>query len=202
MTIDLDISWKSFVKKCDQCRACALFENRQQVVVSRGAIHAPLVFIGEGPGAEEDAQGLPFVGRSGKLLNYLLQANGFSEEQYHVCNIVKCRPPENRKPSRDEATACMPLLKEQLQFVKAKVAVLLGATAYNYFCDSDQAITKARGQFTEKDGMLVLPTFHPAYILRNNNMRIHLWNDIVLVRQKMEEMNLLKPLQFVPEMPR
>lgn len=194
-------SWNSFIEKCVQCKACQLFEFRRKVVVSRGAIRAPLVFIGEGPGAEEDAQGLPFVGRSGKLLSYLLQANGFNEERYHICNIVKCRPPDNRKPSREEAAACMPLLKEQLSFVNAKVAVLLGATAFNYFCENDQPITKARGQFLEKAGMLVLPTFHPAYVLRNGNMRIHLWNDIVLVREKMEKMGLLEPLKYIPEMP-
>ncbi len=202
MSVFSNSSWNQFVEKCNQCKACELFNNRRQVVVSRGAIQAPLVFIGEGPGAEEDDQGLPFVGKSGKLLNYLLQANGFCEDQYHICNIVKCRPPGNRKPSREEAAACMPLLQEQLQFVNAKVAVLLGATAFNYFCENDQPITKARGHFIEKEGLLILPTFHPAYILRNNTMRIHLWNDIVLARQKMEELELVPPLRFTPEMPR
>lgn len=169
------------------------------MVISRGARTAPLVLIGEGPGAEEDAQGLPFVGRSGKLLNYLLQAHGLSEEHYHICNIVKCRPPENRKPSREEAAACRPLLDEQLRFVGAKVALLLGATAYNYFCENDEPISKARGRFIETRGMFVLPSFHPAYILRNNNMRIHLWNDIEAARKKLETLGLLPELTFVPD---
>lgn len=193
--------WIQFVDKCAACKACDLHETRKQVVVSRGALTAPLLLIGEGPGAEEDAQGLPFVGRSGKLLTYLLNAHGLTEENYHFCNIVKCRPPDNRKPTREEAAACKPLLDEQLSFVGAKVAILLGATAFNYFTGDDLAITKARGQFYKKDGLLVLPTFHPAYILRNGNMRIHLWNDIAKVREKMEELGLVKPLEFVPSDP-
>lgn len=196
----LQNDWQGFVQKCAACRSCSLCETRQNVVVSRGALTAPLVLIGEGPGAEEDAQGLPFVGRSGKLLNFLLQAQGLSEADYHICNIVKCRPPENRKPSRDEAASCRPLLEEQLAFVNARVVVLLGATAFNYFCGNEDPITKARGRFIEKDGLLLLPTFHPAYILRNNNMKIHLWNDIEQVRKKMEALGLLEPLSFVPEL--
>lgn len=190
--------WQNFVQKCQSCRVCALSETRTNVVVSRGAPAAPLVLIGEGPGAEEDAQALPFVGRSGKLLSYLLQAQGLSEADYHICNIVKCRPPDNRKPSKQEAASCRPLLDEQLALVKPKIAVLLGATAFNYFCENEDPITKARGRFIEKDGMLVLPTFHPAYILRNNNMKIHLWNDIERVRKKMEELGLIEAINFIP----
>lgn len=194
----LNAEWNKFVEKCGACKACGLSESRKQAVVSRGAIKAPLLLIGEGPGAEEDAQGLPFVGRSGKLLNYLLQAHGLTEEHYHICNIVKCRPPDNRKPSREEVAACKPLLDEQLRFVGAKVALLLGATAFNYFMEDDLPITKARGRFYEKDGFIVMPTFHPAYILRNNNMRIHLWNDIAMLRERMEELGLVDALTFIP----
>lgn len=193
--------WDEFVAQCRRCKACGLAETRRNVVVSRGAVRAPLVLIGEGPGADEDAQGLPFVGRSGKLLNHLLIAHGFSESDYHICNIVKCRPPGNRKPTREEAEACAPLLAEQLERVGPKVALLLGATAYLYFTGREDSISAARGHFIEEKGLAIMPSFHPAYILRNNNMRIHLWHDLSAVRARLEAMGLLTPLRFTPEMP-
>jgi uracil-DNA glycosylase len=193
--------WLQFVQACTACRRCALADTRKQVVVWRGAEQAPLMFIGEGPGAEEDERGLPFVGAAGRLLDLLLTAHGLGPEYFHICNIVKCRPPQNRVPSPEEAKACKPWLAQQFRLVHPKIIVLLGATAVKYFTGSQEGISKIRGQWIEKNGYLILPVFHPAYILRNNNERGKLWDDIGLVRQKMEELGLIEPLPCQPDMP-
>jgi DNA polymerase len=198
----MSYAWADFVEECKQCKACPLCETRNNVVVIRGSVRAPLMLIGEGPGANEDLQGLPFVGQAGKLLDLLLSAYGFSGDDYHICNIVKCRPPENRVPTAEEAKACMPLLAKQIRFGRPKIIVLLGKTAYKYFMSTEEAIGKVRGRFIEKNDFLILPTFHPAYILRNNNERITLWRDIGLVREKMEELGLIAPLSDIPMMPK
>lgn len=197
----LDYTWPDFVQECTQCTNCALSETRKNVVIYRGAIEAPLMIVGEGPGANEDEQGEPFVGQAGRLLTLLLEANGFTPKDYHICNIVKCRPPENRVPTREEAKCCMPLLAKQIRFAKPKIIVLLGATAYKYFLNPNDPISKARGNWIEKSKYLILPTFHPAYILRNNRERVTLWHDIGMVRAKMEEMHLIDPLSKIPDMP-
>lgn len=198
---DLPAAWQQFIELCDQCKNCPLSQTRQNTVIWRGSVSAPLMIIGEGPGAEEDARGEPFVGQAGRLLDLLLTAYGLDESTYHIGNIVKCRPPENRVPTEDEAKACRPLLAKQFNLVKPKVIVLLGATAYKYFTGGSEGITKIRGQWIEKNGYLILPTFHPAYILRNNRERIRLWEDLGLVRSKLEELNVLPPQVFQPEMP-
>jgi len=197
----MDYTWPDFVSECENCTNCQLSKTRKNVVIYRGAIEAPLMFVGEGPGASEDEQGIPFVGQAGRLLTLLLEAYGFSSSDYHICNIVKCRPPENRVPTLDEAKCCMPLLAKQIRFAKPKVIVLLGATAYKYFLNSDEPISKVRGNWIEKSKFLILPTFHPAYILRNNRERVTLWRDIGLVRSKMEQLGLIDPLPLLPEMP-
>lgn len=194
-------SWQQFITACESCKNCELYKSRKNVVVLKGSINAPLMIIGEGPGAEEDEQGLPFVGASGRLLDLLLQAYGLSPEYYHICNIVKCRPPENRAPTPDEAKACKKLLASQFNMVKPKVIILLGATAYKYFTNNTDGISKVRGQWIEKNGYFIMPTFHPAYILRNNTQRIHLWHDIGMVRNKLEELELAGPFSYQPDMP-
>lgn len=197
----MEYRWPDFVMECNRCHACALSETRTNVVIYRGSVEAPLMFVGEGPGANEDLAGQPFVGQAGRLLNLLLEAYDFSPNDYHICNIVKCRPPENRVPTMTEAKTCMPLLAKQIRFAKPKVIVLLGKTAYNYFLNTDEAIGKVRGTFIDKNGYLILPTYHPAFILRNNTERITLWKDIGIVRSKMEELGLIPPLQKIPDMP-
>jgi uracil-DNA glycosylase family 4 len=196
-----NLAWQQFVLECQQCRNCPLAETRQQAVVWRGSPQAPLMFIGEGPGAEEDEKGKPFVGAAGRLLDLLLTASGLEPEIFHICNIVKCRPPQNRVPTPEEAKACKPLLARQFRLTRPKVIVLLGATAYKYFTGSSDGISKIRGQWIEKSGCLIMPTFHPAYILRNNLERGKLWDDIGNVRAKMEELGFLQPLVFQPAMP-
>ena len=200
-TLPISTAWQQFVEECQQCRNCSLGQTRRQAVVWRGALQAPLMFIGEGPGAEEDERGQPFVGAAGRLLDLLLTASGLEPDIFHICNIVKCRPPQNRVPAPEEAKACKRLLASQFRLVRPKIIVLLGATAYKYFTGSNDAISKVRGEWIEKNSTLILPTFHPAYILRNNNERGKLWEDINRVRTKMEELGFLKPLQHQPAMP-
>lgn len=194
-------TWDQFVQICRSCQRCPLAKSRRNVVISRGAIQAPLMFIGEGPGADEDRTGIPFVGAAGRLLDLLLTAYDLGPESYHIGNIVKCRPPNNRVPSPEEAKACRPLLAKQFQIVQPRIIVLLGGTAYKYFTGGREGITKIRGQWIEKGGYLILPTYHPAYILRNNNERVRLWDDIGKARAKMEELGFLKPLVHQPPMP-
>ncbi|NLZ72201.1 MAG: uracil-DNA glycosylase [Clostridiaceae bacterium] len=189
---DLPEEWQGFLQACQTCKACDLYKSRNQIVVFRGNIKADLMIIGEGPGAEEDRLGKPFVGRSGKLFDSLLIAQEFTEEDYHICNIVKCRPPENRAPTPEEAKACKKLLAAQFSLVQPKIIVLVGATAFKYFTNSDTAISKVRGQWIKKGDYYIMPTFHPAYLLRNPKKRIDMWNDFVKVREKMEELNLIK----------
>lgn len=193
--------WQQFVQDCTNCTNCQLSRQRQNAVVWRGAVQAPLMLVGEGPGADEDAQGKPFVGAAGQLLDLLITAFALPSMSLHICNIVKCRPPSNRVPTPEEAQACKPLLARQFRLVQPKVIVLLGATACKYFLNSKEGITRIRGQWIEKNGFYIMPTFHPAYILRNNRERISLWHDIGLVRAKMEELGYLEPLDQQPDMP-
>ncbi len=187
--------WNQFVDKCLHCRACDLADSRQHVVVWRGGIRAPLMILGEGPGADEDRLGKPFVGRSGKLLDLLLSSFGFEEKDYHICNIVKCRPPGNRVPTQEEAARCRSLLAEQLRLVRPSVYLLMGGTAYKYFTGSDLGITKVRGQWIETNGCYVLPTFHPAFVLRDPRNKTLLWQDFAAVRARLEELGFLPPLK-------
>lgn len=195
--------WQGFLQACQSCRQCDLYQSRNKVVVFRGSLNASLMIIGEGPGAEEDAQGKPFVGRSGRLMDQLLKAQEFSEEDYHICNIVKCRPPGNRTPSAEEAKACKRLLNAQFALVKPKVIVLSGATAYRYFTNLEDPISKVRGKWIEKGGYFIMPTFHPAYLLRNPAKRADMWQDFAKVREKMVELRLMpelsKPLEQFSE---
>ena len=198
----MKISWSDFVEQCNTCEACPLAKTRKNVVIYRGSAVAPIMFVGEGPGATEDEQGLPFVGQAGRLLQLLLDAQGFSAKDFHIANVVKCRPPENRVPTDAEAAACKKLLGTQILLCKPKIIVLLGKTAYTLFTgDKNAKMTQIRGAFIEKNGYLILPTFHPAYILRNNNERVKLWKDIEMVRKKAEEMGLMEPLLGAPDMP-
>lgn len=198
----MKISWSDFVEQCNTCEACPLAKTRKNVVIYRGSTVAPIMFVGEGPGATEDEQGLPFVGQAGRLLQLLLDAQGFSAKDFHIANVVKCRPPENRVPTDAEAAACKKLLGTQILLCKPKIIVLLGKTAYTLFTgDKNAKMTQIRGAFIEKNGYLILPTFHPAYILRNNNERVKLWKDIEMVRKKAEEMGLMEPLPGAPDMP-
>lgn len=187
-------AWQGFIDSCLACQDCELAQSRQNVVIWRGSIDAPLMIVGEGPGANEDAQGLPFVGRSGELLDTLLQSFELTEDDYHICNIVKCRPPDNRNPREEEARACRRLLSAQIRLVRPKVFLLMGAVAYRYFTSGTEGISKVRGQWIVSNDYFVMPTYHPAYILRDNRRRPELWQDVFAVRQKLTELGLKEPL--------
>ena len=161
------------------CTRCALHEKRHQTVFSRGDPFAELVFIGEGPGADEDAQGEPFVGPAGQLLDRMIAAMGYHRDAVYIANIVKCRPPSNRKPEPEEMASCMPFLAQQLTFVKPRVLVALGATAVQGLCGTTEGITRLRGKWKLYKGTIpIMPTFHPAYLLRNPAAKRDVWRDL------------------------
>ena len=192
---DIKAQWKAFEDSCRNCRACGLASTRTNVVISRGAKNAPLMLIGEAPGRDEDIKGLPFVGRSGQLLQNLLASYGLKEKDYHICNIVKCRPPENRRPEPSEIAACKKLLAQQFALVKPKVIVLLGSTAYEAFYGDKPVMRDVRGTFVERKGYYIMTTFHPAFALRNEKMKIPIYEDMGKVRKKLEELGLIESLE-------
>ncbi len=154
--------------KCTSCVKCSLSTTRQNVVFGRGNPDAKLFIIGEGPGQQEDEQGLAFVGRAGKMLDAAFSAVGLdTNKDCYVSNIVKCRPPNNRKPSTAEIEACMPWLNEQVNLLKPKIIILAGSTAVQSFLGINEPISKIRGQWIEKDNIKYMPIFHPSYLLRN-----------------------------------
>jgi uracil-DNA glycosylase len=173
----------SLVAGCTRCRLC---QSRTQTVFSRGTGTSGLCFVGEGPGADEDAQGQPFVGLAGQLLDRMIAAMGFSRDEVYVCNIVKCRPPENRKPEPDEMAACRPFLEQQLELVSPQVIVALGATAVQGLLGTTEGITRLRGRWKLYRGRIaVMPTFHPAYLLRNPKAKREVWEDLQGVLRQM-----------------
>jgi uracil-DNA glycosylase len=149
------------------CQRCFLARGRKTIVFGQGNPHAELVFVGEGPGADEDEQGLPFVGRAGKLLNRMIELAGMKREDVYIANIVKCRPPGNRVPEKDEIEACSPFLFRQIQAIRPRLVCCLGAPAVKTLLGIKEGITKIRGQFYDFAGTKALATVHPAYILRN-----------------------------------
>jgi uracil-DNA glycosylase family 4 len=167
------------------CTRCRLHETRKQTVFSRGTGTSGLCFIGEGPGADEDEQGEPFVGKAGQLLDRMIEAMGFSRDEVYVCNIVKCRPPKNRKPEPDEMTACTPFLTEQIELIQPKVIVAMGATAMQGLLGLG-GIMRLRGTWKLYKGVIpVMPTFHPAYLLRTPEAKREVWQDLQEVLRQM-----------------
>jgi DNA polymerase len=168
------------------CTACELHRERTQAVFARGTGSSGLCFIGEGPGADEDAQGYPFVGPAGQLLDRMIAAMGLLREEVYVCNIVKCRPPKNRKPEPEEMRTCSPYLLEQLELVAPRVIVALGATAVQGLLGTTEGITRLRGTWKLYQGRIpVMPTFHPAFLLRTPGAKREVWADLQAVLQQM-----------------
>lgn len=161
------------------CTRCALHEGRGRSVFARGGGSSGIVFVGEGPGEEEDRQGLPFVGPAGQLLDRMIAAMQLGRDDVYVCNIVKCRPPKNRKPEPDEMARCMPFLDEQLSIIAPRVIIALGATAVQGLLGTTEGITRLRGQWKLWRGKVpVMPTFHPAYLLRTPQAKRDVWKDL------------------------
>jgi DNA polymerase len=168
------------------CTRCVLHQARTQTVFARGNGSSGLCFVGEGPGADEDAQGFPFVGAAGQLLDRMIAAMGIERDDVYVCNIVKCRPPKNRTPEPEEMSACMPYLTEQLALVEPQVIVALGKTAVQGLFGTAEGITRIRGRWRLYQGRIaVMPTFHPAYLLRNPAAKREVWTDLQNVLKHM-----------------
>ena len=173
--------WESLRTECAACMKCGLGRTRTNMVFADGNPHAELMFIGEGPGADEDATGVPFVGRAGELLSRMIAAMTFDRAtETCIANIVKCRPPGNRNPADDEAAACMPYLKRQIAMVNPKVIVLLGAVPLLYLFNL-KGIMKLRGRWLDYHGIPVMPTYHPAFLLRNPPAKKDAWADLQAV---------------------
>lgn len=185
---------EDMVVHCESCQRCELAATRTNVVISRGNPDAPIVIIGEGPGQTEDETGLPFVGRAGQLLEKILASvNLDPEKDVYICNIVKCRPPQNRTPSPQESDACKPYVLEQIRLVNPKIILLTGATAVKGITGINTGITKIRGQWIIWEGYLCMPILHPAYLLRNQSKAVGspkwlMWQDIQLIRKKLDEL--------------
>jgi uracil-DNA glycosylase family 4 len=161
-----------------ECTRCRLHEQRNKIVFGAGNPRAELVFVGEGPGHDEDMQGLPFVGRAGKLLTQMIEAMGLTREQVYICNVVKCRPPENRKPEDDEVATCSPYLYRQLDVIAPKAIVCLGGTAAQALLKTKDSISRFRGTWFDYRGTKLLATYHPAYLLRNPAAKGEVWKDL------------------------
>ena len=176
------------VKKCNKCELCS---NRTKTVFGVGDSGADIMFIGEGPGADEDLEGEPFVGKAGKLMNQAFLGLGISRERIYIANIVKCRPPNNRTPVKEEANACLDYLRNQVMIIKPKVIVLLGNTALKNILGEEYSITATRGKWIDKKGIKYMPTYHPAALLRDESKKIDFWNDLELVKKEAEENNYI-----------
>src|SRR5215467_7949738 len=161
-----------------ECTRCKLHRTRSKIVFGDGNSKAQLVFVGVGPGADEDAQGLPFVGRAGKLLTQMIEAMGLQRKDVYICNVVKCRPPENRTPEEDEVSACSPFLLRQLDVISPKVIVCLGAVAAKTLLKTNRGISQFRGQWLDFRSSKLMATYHPAYLLRNPNAKGEVWKDL------------------------
>jgi len=172
------------------CTRCRLHKGRHKIVFGDGNPKAELVFIGEGPGADEDMQGLPFVGRAGKLLTQMIEAMGLQRKDVYICNVVKCRPPENRAPEPDEVTTCSPYLLRQIDVIQPKVIVCLGAVAAKTLLETSRGISQFRGEWLQWRGRKLMATYHPAYLLRNPNAKGEVWKDLQKV---MAELGLQVP---------
>ena len=164
-------SFDALVKTICGCTRCGLGRLRTQAVPGEGSLTSEVMFVGEGPGRDEDLQGRPFVGRAGQLLRKIIAAMHFREDEVYITNVVKCRPPENRTPHREEVEACTPYLVEQIACIKPKVIVTLGATPTSFLLPMYRGMTETRGRFGEYLGIPVMPTFHPSYLVRNEGNR-------------------------------
>ncbi len=169
------------IKGCNKCKLC---NSRNNIVFGIGNKNAKIMFIGEGPGADEDAQGIPFVGKAGQLMNKAFEGIGLKRDDVYIANIVKCRPPQNRNPEKDEVEACINYLRNQVMIIKPKIIVLLGNVALKNILGDEYGITKVRGNWIERKGIWYMPTFHPAALLRDESKKLDFWKDLKKVKEK------------------
>ena len=181
--------WEQIERMIQNCRRCGLCERRHSIVLGEGNRQAEVMLVGEGPGADEDAQGRPFVGKAGQLLDKMFSAIDMRREDLYITNVVKCRPPGNRTPLEEEARTCLPILRMQYRLIRPKIVVCLGATATRYVYDPEARITRVRGQWLEKSGTFFLPTYHPAALLRDESKKKDVWQDLKSIAAKYAELD-------------
>lgn len=189
-----EITWELFERQVEECNLCPLCRHITRKVPGQGDRQAPLMLIGEGPGQTEDEEGLAFVGAAGQLLTKMLGAIGLPRERVYICNIVKCRPPDNRVPTSEEAEACRIHLRMQTWLVRPKVILLLGSTAAKNLLDPEIRITRERGKWTERKGVWMMPTYHPSALLRDASKKPQAWEDMKSLREKLKELGLYRDL--------
>lgn len=181
---------QAFEQELQSCAKCSLGAGRTRLVFGAGAPDAALMFIGEAPGYHEDQQGIPFVGRAGELLTKIIHAIGLTRDEVYIANICKCRPPENRTPLANESAACFPFLLRQIDIIRPRIIVTMGNPATKTLLETTQGIARFRGRFVEWHGIEVMPTFHPAYLLRNPGAKRQVWEDMQKVWRRMRELGL------------
>lgn len=186
----MEDTWESLRNECLKCQGCALAETRHNVVFGDGAEDAEILFIGEGPGQNEDEQGKPFVGRAGKLLDSMMEMVNLDRTKVYIANIVKCRPPQNRDPAPGEIEACIGWLRNQVAILRPAIIVCIGRVAAVSLIQKDFKVTKQHGQFIEKNGVLMMGTFHPAALLRNPVSKPAAMEDLLGLAAKAKELGL------------
>ena len=184
------LSWEELEKKCMECRNCQLCQTRTNVVFGVGPRDADIMFIGEGPGEQEDLQGEPFVGAAGKLLDDMMSIIDLGRHNSYIANIVKCRPPRNRDPLETEQEACIGYLRNQVALIKPKIIVCLGRIAAKKLIDADFRITRQHGQWFKRGEFWMMATYHPSALLRDLSKRPEAFDDLMSLRQKMQELNI------------
>ena len=177
---------KKVSQEIANCQLCQLAKKRQNLVFGDGNPNAQIVFVGEAPGADEDQQGLPFVGRAGQLLTKIIEAMGIQRKDVYICNILKCRPPGNRNPLPEEISLCEPFLKKQLQAISPKVICAMGTFAAHTLLKTDVPISLLRGRFHTYDGIKLMPTYHPAYLLRSPSAKKPVWEDVQMIMKEIQ----------------
>lgn len=183
----MNVSWAQFMSDVSGCERCGLRAGCANVVPGEGNPNARLMFIGEGPGADEDRLGRPFVGRAGQLLTKMIEAAGWERNDTYICNVVKCRPPGNRTPTDEEAAACLSHLRAQFALVRPEVIVLLGSTAGKAIIGKEFRVTRDRGKWVYIKGIWMMPTFHPSALLRDESYKRPAWEDFKAVRDKLSD---------------
>ncbi|PIS35926.1 MAG: uracil-DNA glycosylase [Nitrospirae bacterium CG_4_9_14_3_um_filter_53_35] len=183
LSLEEDLSLEHVREILGECTRCRLHQGRKKIVFGQGDPHARLMFVGEGPGEDEDREGLAFVGKAGRLLTKIIASIDLTRDDVYITNVVKCRPPENREPEEDEIAACVPFLRQQIRAIRPSILCALGAPASKTLLKTRDSISRLRGRFHDMDGIKVMPTYHPAYLLRYPSEKRLVWEDMKKIRK-------------------